>query len=215
MICECTIANFQAIIRDTFPQNPKVTAIKHLTYHLNIRVIAFLSTDKLAVALFFIVGGNCYEFVMNYTHILTDFMIKQFDVKKLEEIVKAFLELVETATLILDDKDYYIRITPTYEVELVGKSSVRNTCSKIETFMIYEYDSKDKLRDLIVKYPSALEKLTKEEKELFIRCFMNKEKKTYIQEAMILHQYQYDRLKKSAIIKFCVFLGLDKYINNF
>ena len=76
-------------------------------------------------------------------------------------------------------------------------------------------DSKDKLRDLIVKYPSALEKLTKEEKELFIRCFMNKEKKTYIQEAMILHQYQYDRLKKSAIIKFCVFLGLDKYINNF
>ena len=49
---------------------------------------------------------------MNYTHILTDFMIKQFDVKKLEEIVKAFLELVETATLILDDKDYYIRITP-------------------------------------------------------------------------------------------------------
>ena len=67
---------------------------------------------------------------MNYTHVLTDFMIKQFDVKKLEEIVKAFLELVETATLILDDKDYYIRITPAYEVELAGKSSVRNTCSK-------------------------------------------------------------------------------------
>lgn len=152
---------------------------------------------------------------MNSTHVLTDFMIKQFDVKKLEEIVKAFLELVETATLILDDKDYYIRITPTYEVELAGKSSVRNTCSKIETFMIYEYDSKDKLRDLIAKYPSAVEKLTKEEKELFIRCFINKEKKTYIQEAMILHQYQYDRLKKSAIIKFCVCLGLDKYINNF
>ena len=42
---------------------------------------------------------------MNSTHVLTDFMIKQFDVKKLEEIVKAFLELVETATLILDDKD--------------------------------------------------------------------------------------------------------------
>lgn len=44
-----------------FPPKSKVTAIKHLTYHLNIRVIAFLSTDKLAVALFFIVGGNCYE----------------------------------------------------------------------------------------------------------------------------------------------------------
>ena len=53
---------------------------------------------------------------MNSTHVLTDFMIKQFDVKKLEEIVKAFLELVETATLILDDKDYYIEFNKALEL---------------------------------------------------------------------------------------------------
>ena len=147
--------------------------------------------------------------------ILSDFMVKQFDVKKLEEIIKAFLELVETASLILDEKDYYIQITPTYEVEMTGGSSVRNVSSKIETFMIYEYDSKDKLRELIAKYPNAVKMLSKEEKELFIRCFINKEKKSFIQEAMILHQYQYDRLKKSMIVKFCIFLGLDKYVNNF
>lgn len=152
---------------------------------------------------------------MENKHVLTDFMINQFDVKKLEEMVRAFLELVETASLILDDNDYYIRITPTYEVELAGKSNVRSTSSKIETFMIYKYDSKEKLRDLIAKYPNAVKKLTKEEQELFVRCFINKEKKSYIQEAMILHQYQYDRLKKSTIVKFCIILGLDKYVNNF
>lgn len=147
--------------------------------------------------------------------ILSDFMVNQFEVKKLEEIIKAFLELIETAALILDEKDYYIRITPTYEVEVAGSSSNFNVSSKIETFMIYEYDSKDKLRDLIEKYPKALNKLSKVEKELFIRCFVNKEKKSVIQETMILHQYQYDRLKKSTIVKFCVILGLDKYIKNF
>ena len=152
---------------------------------------------------------------MRSEKILSDFIVKQFDVKKLEEMVKAFLELVETASLILDDKDYYIRITPTYEVEIAGKSSCRNVSSKIETFMIYEYDTKDKLRDLIAKYPNAVKMLSKQERELFIRCFINKEKKTFIQDSMILHQYQYDRLKKSMIVKFCVFLGLDKYVNNF
>lgn len=152
---------------------------------------------------------------MKSEKILSDFIVKQFDVKKLEEMINAFLELVETASLILDDKDYYIRITSTYEVELSGKSSNRNVSSKIETFMIYEYDNKDKLRDLIAKYPNAVNMLSKNEKELFIRWFIKKEKKSFIQETMILHQYQYDRLKKSMIVKFCLFLGLDKYINNF
>lgn len=152
---------------------------------------------------------------MKSERILSDFIVNQFNVKKLEEITKAFLELVETASLILDDKDYYIRITPTYEVNFVGKSSVCNTSSKIETFMIYEYDTKDKLRELIAKYPNAVNTLSKQEQELFIRCFIKKEKKAFIQDAMLLHQYQYDKLKKSMIIKFCVILGLDKYVNNF
>lgn len=147
--------------------------------------------------------------------ILSDFIIKQFDIKKLEEIIKAFIELIETALLILDDKDYYIKITPNYSVELPGHSSVRNTSSKVEGFMIHEYDNKDKLRELIAKYPSAMKKLTKEEQELFIRCFINKEKQVYIQEKMVLHQYQYDKIKKSMVVKFCIILGLDKYTNSF
>lgn len=146
--------------------------------------------------------------------LLSDFIVKQFDVKKLEEIIKTFLELIETASLILDDKDYYIQITPTYGVELSGKAN-HNISSKIETFMIYEYDSKDKLRELIAKYPKAVRSLSNEEKELFVRCFINKEKKTFIQDSMVLHQYQYDRIKKSMIVKFCLILGLDKYVNNF
>lgn len=152
---------------------------------------------------------------MKSERILSDFIVNQFDVKKLEEIIKAFIELVETASLILDDNDYYIRITPTYEVELSGKSTCHNVSSKIETFMIYEYDTKEKLRNLIEKYPNAVNTLSKQEQELFIRCFINKEKKSFIQETMILHQYQYDKIKKSTIVKFCVILGLDKYVNNF
>lgn len=147
--------------------------------------------------------------------VLSDFVVSQFDVKKLEIIIKAFLELIETASLMLDDKDYYIRITPTYEVEIAGKTSSRNVSSKIESFMIYKYDTQDKLRELIEKYPKAVNKLTEKEKEIFVRTFINKDKKSVILEEMTLHQYQYDRLKKSLIVKFCVYLGLDKYVDKF
>ena len=30
---------------------------------------------------------------------------------------------------------------------------------------------------------------------------------------MGLYQYQFDPIKKSAVVKFCLVLGLDKYIN--
>lgn len=147
--------------------------------------------------------------------ILSDFMVKQFDVKKLEEIIEAFLELIEMATLILNDKDYYIKITPNYEIVLSGKSTVRNVSSKIESFMIYKYDTQDKLKELILKYPNAVHMLSKEEQKIFVKCFINKEKKSFIQDEMLLHQYQYDKLKKSTVIKFCLILGLDKYVDNF
>lgn len=147
--------------------------------------------------------------------LLSDFITGQFNIRKLEEITKAFLELIDTVILMLSDETYNIKITPTYEMKITGYSSVRNVSSKVESFVIYKYDTEDKLKELVYKYSKAYNTMTKIERELFTKIFINKEKKTYIMEDLGLYQYQFDPIKKSAIVKFCLVLGLDKYVDKF
>ena len=145
--------------------------------------------------------------------ILSDFITSQYNIRKLEEVTKTFLELIDTVILILADDSYNIKITPSYELKITGYSSVRNVTSKVESFVIHKYDSEEKLKDLVYKYSKSFNNMSKVERELFTKIFINKEKKTYVMEEMGLYQYQFDPIKKSAIVKFCLVLGLDKYIN--
>lgn len=145
--------------------------------------------------------------------LLSDFITSQYNIRKLEEVTKAFLELIDTVILILADDSYNIKITPSYELKITGYSNVRNVSSKVESFIIHKYDSEEKLKDLVFKYSKSFNSMTKLERELFTKLFINKEKKTYIMQDMGLYQYQFDPIKKSAIVKFCLVLGLDKYIN--
>lgn len=145
--------------------------------------------------------------------ILSDFITSQYNIRKLEEVTKTFLELIDTVILILADDSYNIKITPSYELKITGYSNVRNVTSKVESFVIHKYDSEEKLKDLVYKYSKSFNNMSKTERELFTKIFINKEKKTYVMEEMGLYQYQFDPIKKSAVVKFCLVLGLDKYIN--
>lgn len=145
--------------------------------------------------------------------ILSDFITSQYNIRKLEEVTKTFLELIDTVILILADDSYNIKITPSYELKITGYSSVRNVTSKVESFVIHKYDSEEKLKDLVYKYSKSFNNMSKVERELFTKIFINKEKKTYVMEEMGLYQYQFDPIKKSAVVKFCLVLGLDKYVN--
>ena len=145
--------------------------------------------------------------------LLSDFITSQYNIRKLEEVTKAFLELIDTVILILADDSYNIKITPSYELKITGYSNVRNVSSKVESFIINKYDSEEKLKDLVFKYSKSFNSMTKLERELFTKLFINKETKTYIMQDMRLYQYQFDPIKKSAVVKFCLVLGLDKYIN--
>lgn len=147
--------------------------------------------------------------------LLSKFITNQFNIQKLEEITRAFIELIDTVVLMLSDSTYNIKITPTYEMKVTGYSSVRNVSSKVESFVIQKYDTEEKLKELVYKYSKAFNEMTQVERELFTKIYINNEKKTYIMEEMNLYQYQFDPIKKSAIVKFCLILGLDKYIDKF
>ena len=101
--------------------------------------------------------------------LLSDFITGQFNIRKLEEITKAFLELIDTVILMLSDETYNIKITPTYEMKITGYSSVRNVSSKVESFVIHKYDTEDKLKELVYKYSKAYNTMTKIERELFTK----------------------------------------------
>ena len=152
---------------------------------------------------------------MKKNELLSKFIVSQYDVKKLEEIIKVFLELIETAQLILDDEGYSIKITPNYEMKIAGLGNTKPTSSKLEAFVIHKYDSLSKLQDLLLKYPKAFNMLSEKEKLIFKKLYIDAEKKSVIQEELMMYQYQFDAIKKSMVVKFSIVLGLDKYIDIF
>src|SRR5574344_808662 len=71
---------------------------------------------------------------------MTDYVTNQFPIVKFKEMIFAYLNIVELFQVMLNDKDYYIRITPTYELRT--SSGKLPTNSKIESFVIKKYDNK-------------------------------------------------------------------------
>lgn len=143
-------------------------------------------------------------------NLLSNFITNQYNIGKLEEVIRAFLNLTETAIIILSNEDYNIKITSSYEMKLSSRTKF-STTSRVESFLISKYDSDDKLKELLYKYSKAFNAMTKPERELFSKYFIRREKKSIVMRDMGIYQYQFDPIKKSAVVKFCLVLGLDKY----
>lgn len=60
---------------------------------------------------------------MHQNQFLSDYIIKQFDVKKFKKMIVAFLSIVDNFQLIIDKDEYYIKYTANYEVRVGGSSS--------------------------------------------------------------------------------------------
>ena len=63
--------------------------------------------------------------------ILSNYITEQYDVDKLEEVIKVFMDLIETAMLKLANDDYYIKITPSYEMRFAGNQLIFKTSKQI------------------------------------------------------------------------------------
>ena len=94
---------------------------------------------------------------------MTDYVTNQFPIVKFKEMIFAYLNIVELFQVMLNDKDYYIRITPTYELRT--SSGKLPTNSKIESFVIKKYDNKVKMEDCVLQYPMAFNELNEEDRK--------------------------------------------------
>ena len=76
---------------------------------------------------------------MSTSQFLSDFIMKQFDNRKFKEMIRVFLNIVDNFQMVIDKEEYYIKITPSYEMRVGG--SRKPTNSKIESFLITKYDT--------------------------------------------------------------------------
>ena len=148
-----------------------------------------------------------------FNKLLEQYVINQYNMKKIEDVVRIFIDLVSTSQMILANKDYYIKITPSYEMKLSGYCSVINSGSKIESFLISDYNSKEKQLEVIEKCVFAYNQLSSVEREFFKRYYYDNQQRDDIQRDMLLYNIAYDHLKKSSTLKFALILGLNKFVN--
>ena len=78
--------------------------------------------------------------------------------------------------------------------------------------LIRMYDEEDKKRQFIDKYFKALESLEKTERKVIIYTFINCIEFEVICEKIECSPQTLSKIKKSAIVRFALKLGLDKFV---
>lgn len=144
---------------------------------------------------------------------LGDFVTSQFPIEKFKNMISAYLNIVDSFQLILSDKDYYINITPRYEMRI--SSNRKPTTSKIESFIINKYDNREKMEDFILKYPIAFNSLNEMERKVFTESILNNRKDLEVIGLLNIYSNLLNTIRKSAIVKFSLSLGFDKIEKNF
>jgi hypothetical protein len=144
----------------------------------------------------------------------TEVTLKYFNVEVLHEMICAFLEIKDDLILILDEEDYIPKLTTNFELKVNTPNKPTN--SKIESIVLSYYDTKEKVRDLILKHPFAFNILDKDERVLFHSIYEER-----LNDQQIIERYpefyseKIKKMRKTIIIKFALKLGLNTYMDAF
>ena len=129
-----------------------------------------------------------------------------------KKLVEIFINLIETLQITIGDYETGISITPNYELNYSGYSNKLSN-SKIESFIIKDYNTECKAKICIKKFTIAFNRLNDNEKKIFYSTFIDKTKDEIIISEFNLCSKDLNKIRKSAVIKFSLYLGFDKIIN--
>ena len=145
------------------------------------------------------------------TDFLSGFVVEQYPIGILKEIINSVVDIVDNFIIELGEDEYLSLSSTSRYDERVG-SSQRNTTSKIETMCIKKMNSEEKMKEFIYKYGLALNFLNREERQVFIHLFIKKSDTLTIYDDMKIGSNQYNVIKKSAIVRFSIKMGLEKFV---
>lgn len=150
---------------------------------------------------------------MHQNQFLSDYIIKQFDVKKFKKMIVAFLSIVDNFQHIIDKDEYYIKYTANYEVRVGG--SKKPASSKVESFIIKKYDTEDKKEQLLLKYKNAFNCLNPIERKVFVATFLENKTNLDLCDELVTYDQKINSIRKSAIVRFCLKLGFERFVDYF
>lgn len=144
---------------------------------------------------------------------LSDFIVKQFNLVKYRALTNAFLEITLTLEAMLNDEYYRIRFDSGGDLKLGGAK--RPSSSQMESMLIRDYQTKETMQQVLLKYKMAFNNLNDNEKEVFRLSFIEHLKDFDICDELCIYQKKLIQIRNSAMIRFCLYLGLDKFIDLF
>lgn len=144
---------------------------------------------------------------------LSNFIVKQFDLTKYRALILAFIEITITIEAMLNDEYYRIRFDSGGDLKVGGiKKPISN---QMESMMIRDYQTKEKMQQVLLKYKMAYNTLNDLEKDVFKLTFIDRLKDFDICDELCIYQKKLIQARNSATIRFCLYLGLDKFVNLF
>ena len=142
---------------------------------------------------------------------LSEEVSKQYPIEKFKGLIINVIDIVENFIIELGDENKYNSSSTARYEECVGSHQF-STTSKIESMLIKLYDQEPKKREFIDKYFKALESLDKTERKIIIYTFINCISYEEMCEKLELSTQTVNKIKKSAIVRFALKLGLDKFV---
>ena len=142
---------------------------------------------------------------------LTDYVANQYPIEVLKKMIFAVVDAVDNFILEIGEENYINSSSISKYEQRLG-SFQRITSSKVESMCLSRIHEDEKKKSFILKYGLALKQLNVMEKEVFVATFVNGESNNVIKQSLGLGSDQLTTIRKSAIIRFSLKMGLTKFI---
>ena len=143
---------------------------------------------------------------------LSDYVVKQYPISDFKKIIFITLDIVENFLLSLENGFDYNSLTIASYSEKYA-SFQKNKNSKIETIYLQNIDTNDKMQEFLKSYFNAYESLNDDEKIIFNASFIDRLSDLEIIYKYKTHSRYISMVRNSAIIRFCIKSGLDKFVD--
>lgn len=143
---------------------------------------------------------------------LTEYVANQYPIEKFKELIFILLDMVDNSLLTLETGYNYDSSSISTYGEKYGSSHI-NINSRVETLYIKNLDDEKKLEQLLNIYFLSYETLNQDEKNIFDATFFDRLTDVEIIEKYKTYPKFVTKVRKSAVVKFCLRSGLDKFVD--
>ncbi len=143
---------------------------------------------------------------------LSDYIVEQYPIEDYKEIIFITLDIVENFLLVLE-RGFSYDSTSVASYGVKYGSSQKNNSSKIESIYIKNLQTQEAMENFLESYFDAYNSLNQDEKDIFDATFIDGLSDLEIIAKYNTHSKHIRMVRKSAIVRFTLRAGLNKFVN--